>query len=87
MNEQLMKNSLESNWARVDALRDEEIDTSDIPPLTEAFFRRARVRMPKQRVTVQIDRDLLKWFQSQGKDYEQRINAALRLYVEVHKAA
>ena len=87
MNEQLMRNSSESDWTRVDALSDEEIDTSDIPPLTEEFFRRARVRMPKQRVTVQIDRDLLKWFQSQGKDYERRINAALRLYVEVHKAA
>lgn len=87
MNEEYMKNSLESDWARVDAMTDEDIDTSDIPPLTEDFFRRARIRMPKERVTVQIDTDLLRWFQSQGQDYERQMNAALRLYVEAHKAA
>lgn len=58
-----------------------------IPPLPADFFQRARVRMPKQRVTVQIDADLLQWFQSQGDDCERRMNAALRLYVEAHKAA
>lgn len=87
MNETLMKQSLESDWERVDAMTDEDIDTSDIPPLTDDFFRRARVRMPKQRVTMQVDSDLIRWFQSQGEDYERRMNAALRLYVEAHKAA
>ena len=82
-----MKQSLESDWERVDAMTDEDIDTSDIPPLTDDFFRRARVRMPKQRVTMQVDSDLIRWFQSQGEDYERRMNAALRLYVEAHKAA
>lgn len=77
----------ESDWERVDTMSDDEIDTSDIPPLTEKFFRRARVRMPKQSVTVEIDADLLKWFQEQGDDYERRMNAALRLYVEAHRAA
>ncbi len=57
MNETPMNNSSESDWARVDAMRDEEIDTSDIPPLPDAFFRRARVRMPKQQATIQIDAD------------------------------
>lgn len=87
MREKPTKNTLESDWARVDAMVDEEIDTTDIPPLTEDFFRRARVRMPKQQVTVQIDADLLRWFQAQGSNYEQRMNAALRIYVEAHRAA
>ena len=87
MNEKSMKSSLESDWERVDSLTDEDIDTSDIPPLSDNFFRQARVRMPKQSVTVHIDRDLLQWFQSQGEDYERRMNAALRLYVEAHRAA
>ena len=87
MNKKSMKSSLESDWARVVSLRDEDIDTSDIPPLSDNFFQRARVRMPKQSVTVHIDRDLLQWFQSQGEDYERRMNAALRLYVEAHRAA
>ena len=87
MSEKPMKNSLESDWARVDAMADEDIDTTDIPPLTKDFFRRARVRMPRQQVTVQIDADLLRWFQAQGSNYEQRMNAALRIYVEAHRAA
>ena len=33
-----MNNTLETNWAKLDALSEEEIDTSDIPPLTEEFF-------------------------------------------------
>jgi uncharacterized protein (DUF4415 family) len=82
-----MSHSSQSNWKHIDSLTDEDIDTSDIPPLPDEFFQRARVRMPKQRVTVQIDADLLQWFQSQGEDYERLMNAALRLYVEAHKAA
>jgi len=35
-----------TNWDRVDALSDAEIDTSDIPPLDAAFFARATVRVP-----------------------------------------
>ena len=87
MNEKSMKSSSDSDWERVDSLRDEDIDTSDIPPLSDNFFQRARMRMPKQSVTVHIDRDLLQWFQSQGEDYERRMNPALRLYVEAHRAA
>ena len=85
MSESAMQNSSETDWARVDAMTDEDIDTSDIPPLTEEFFRRARVRMPKQRVSVEIDTDLLNWFQAQGNHYERRMNAALRVYVEAHE--
>ena len=36
------------NWAQVDALTDETIGTSDIPPLTQSFFARATLRIPKQ---------------------------------------
>lgn len=39
-----------TDWARIDAMTDEEIDTSDIPPLTEEFFKNATWRMPKQPV-------------------------------------
>ena len=79
--------SLESDWARVDSLTDEEIDTSDIAPLSGTYFRRARIRMPKQSVSIEIDEDLLKWFSEQGDDYHRQINAALRIYVEAHRAA
>jgi hypothetical protein len=36
-----MKNTSETNWAKLDALSEEEIDTSDILPLTEEFFNKS----------------------------------------------
>ena len=70
-------------------MTDDDIDTSDIPPLTDEFFQRASVRMPKaaQTMTVQLDADVLAWFKALGDEYEQRVNAALRMYAEAHKAA
>ncbi|MCL6540233.1 MAG: BrnA antitoxin family protein [Roseiflexus sp.] len=76
-----------TDWARIDAMTDDEIDTPDIPPLTEEFFKRATVRLPRHAVTVtiQVDPDVLAWFKAQGEDYEQRMQAALRIYAEAHK--
>jgi hypothetical protein len=36
-------------WPRIDAMTDEMIDTSDIPPLSDDFFEKADLRLPKQR--------------------------------------
>jgi uncharacterized protein (DUF4415 family) len=67
-------------------MTDEEIDTSDIPPLDEAFFVNAKLRVPeKVSVTVNVDADVLEWFRAQGEEFQQRINAALRIYAEAHK--
>jgi uncharacterized protein (DUF4415 family) len=64
------------------ALPDEEIDTSDIPSLTDAFWKNA-VRNPfykptKTSTTVRIDSDVLLWLRAQGRGYQSRINAILR---------
>lgn len=76
-----------TNWARLDTLTDETIDTSDIPPLTESFFSRATVRARSQRIaiTLKLDPEVLAWFRAQGPEWEQHVNAALRLYAEAHK--
>lgn len=42
-----MSNTSKTDWARIDAMSDEDIDTSDIPPLSEEFFAKAQLRMPK----------------------------------------
>ena len=82
-----MNNTLETNWARLDSLSEEEIDTSDIPPLTEEFFNKSRWRKPVSLLNalVQVDPQTLVWFQSQGDDYEKEMAAALRIYAEAHK--
>lgn len=87
MNAQDLTKPSETNWARVSEMKDEEIDTSDIPPLDEAFFDSARLRMPDKKVsvTLHVDADVLEWFKAQGEDFRNRINAALKIYAEAHK--
>lgn len=38
-------------------MTDEEIDTSDSPPLDESFFAEAKLRMPKGKVAVLVNVD------------------------------
>ena len=80
--------SSRTDWKRVDALTDATIDPSDVPVLGESFFARAAVRLPRKSVaiTVHVDEEVLDWFKAQGADYEARLNAALRIYAEAHKA-
>ena len=86
MNKKSTNKQSATDWKRIDALTDEQIDTSDIPPLTERFFQRARLRMPTKKIalTIHVDADVLNWYQAQGEDIEQRMNAALRIYAEAH---
>lgn len=88
MNENIMNQPLETDWTRTDALTNNTIDTSDIPPMTESFVKHATLRKPRHpiAVTLSIDADVLAWFKAQEGESEPLINAALRIYVEAHKA-
>ena len=61
---------------------DREIDTSDIPEMTEEQWKNARrghfYRPRKQQITARVDADVLDWLKGQGKGYQSRINAILR---------
>jgi hypothetical protein len=59
-----LKNSSETNWERIDQTTDD--DTSDIPPLDDAFFADAKLRLPKGKVPVlmSVDADVFQWFKS-----------------------
>ena len=71
-----------ANLKRLAARPDSEIDTSDIPELTEEQWKtavRGRFYRPvKRQITARVDADVLDWLQSQGKGYQSRINAILR---------
>ncbi len=88
MKDNATKHSAATNWERIDSLTDEQIDTSEIPPLDDDFFARAQVQMPsKPTVVLNVDEDVYQWFQAQGKDSKERMNVALRIYAEAHKRA
>ncbi len=82
-----MNSISKTNWQKVDSLTETEINTSDIPPLTEEFFSKSRWWKPQtvSNVVVRIDSDTLAWFQAQGEDSEQKMAAALKIYAAAHK--
>jgi uncharacterized protein (DUF4415 family) len=64
------------------ALPDDRVDTSEIPPLSEDFWKNA-VRNPfyrpvKKQLTVRVDADVLAWLRLAGKGYQTKLNAILR---------
>jgi uncharacterized protein (DUF4415 family) len=86
----MSKNDLDStsrsNWTALESRSEENIDYSDIPPLTDDFFERATLRIPVSEAQnlVQLDPDVKQWFQAQGDQYKTLINNFLRQYIE-HK--
>jgi uncharacterized protein (DUF4415 family) len=61
---------------------DSEIDFSDIPELTEKFWKNA-VRNPyyrpiKKQLTLRLDADVIAWLRKKGKGYQTRANDLLR---------
>lgn len=68
--------------AALAARPDSEIDYSDIPPLTEKFWRNAIAnpfyRPVKKQLTVRLDADVIAWLRKNGKGYQTRMNALLR---------
>ena len=72
----------QAELAALKTLPDSAIDYSDIPPLTDEFWKKA-VRNPlyrpaKASTTVRLDADVLLWLKAKGKGYQTRINAILR---------
>jgi uncharacterized protein (DUF4415 family) len=81
-----------TDWKRVDALKDKDIDLSDVPEVSPEMFARAIVRRGlkpvsrKAQLTLRVDSEVLDWFRKQGQGYQTKINALLRAYMDAHKA-
>ena len=83
-----------TDWARLEAMTDADIDFSDIPELTEAQLKRMRpteevipalARSGKKRITIRLDNEILSYFKQQAQDketsYQTLINSVLRDFV------
>jgi uncharacterized protein (DUF4415 family) len=90
-NENCSSEVSETDLDRLDSLKDEDIDLSDIPEVSPEEFARGIVReglkpVPKKKqVTLRLDEDVLDWFKRQGSGYQTRINALLRAYMQAHE--
>lgn len=78
-----MPNASKTDWERLARQADQDIDTSEVPELGDAFFEQAELHVPaKQSVTIRLDADVLAWFKEQGAGYQTRINQLLRQYMQ-----
>ena len=81
----------QTDWKRVDKLRDKDIDFSDSPEISPEMFAKSILRKGlkpvkrKSQVTLRIDEDVLVWFKQQGSGYQTRINLLLKAYKEAHQ--
>jgi uncharacterized protein (DUF4415 family) len=78
-----------SDWARVDAMTDEEIeaqmrDDPDWADFMDIDWSEATIvyPVPKNPVSIRLDKDVIDFFKAQGKGYQTRINAVLRHYMQ-----
>ena len=65
---------------KLDAESDRDIDTSDIPEITDfsGFVVGKFYRPVKETVTIRLDSDVLHWLKMSGRGYQSRVNALLR---------
>ena len=68
---------------RVDAIKDDDIDYSDIPEQTDfskfhPWEERRMFKPVKVSVTCKLDADIVAWLKQGGKGYQTRLNAILR---------
>jgi uncharacterized protein (DUF4415 family) len=91
MKKSATSNKSRTDWKRIDALKDRDIDFSDSREISPGMFARAIVRRGlkpverKQQLTLRIDSAVVEWFKRQGQGYQTKINALLRAYMEAHK--
>ncbi len=72
----------------LDAMSDDQIDTSDIPEWSEfkgPVYTGLHYRPGKKSVTIRLDEDVVKWFKKQGKGWQTKMNWVLRLYFASHR--
>ena len=91
VNSNQLSREQEAILSEFDALPDDQIDTSDIPEITDwsGAQRGLFYRPVKQQITLRLDADVIAWFKKHseaenGRGYQTRINQALREYVVQH---
>ena len=93
MNSRSFLTTSETDWARIDAMQDEDIDFSDIPEITQAQITRSKVpkvrfggvdvQAGKRALPVLLDESIIDYFSAQEGElnYHQLINKALLQYM------
>lgn len=72
----------ELNLEELAAVKDKDIDYSDIPRLGEDFWKNARLVEPEmtQQITLRVKKSVLETYKATGKGYQTRMNAVLESF-------
>jgi uncharacterized protein (DUF4415 family) len=74
-----------SDWARVDAMTEEELKVStdfEEEGVPDRSTLQAGIPGPKERLNVLLDVEAIEWFEALGAGYQTRMNAVLRDHVD-----
>jgi uncharacterized protein (DUF4415 family) len=78
-----------TDWARLDAMTDEEVEASiandpDWAEFKDIDWSDAVLVIPakKKAISIRVDEDVLNFFKKEGDGYQRRINAVLRSYMQ-----
>ena len=81
-----------TDWARVDALTDEDIEVAmrgdpDWANLVDFDWSDVVVVVPRKKkaISIRLDEDVVDFFRGQGSGYQTRVNAVLRHFMEKTK--
>lgn len=86
---QLERKTSQTDWARVDATTETEIEAAiagdpDWAGTEDVDWSKAELVVlgPKKPISIRLDQDVLEFFKREGSGYQRRINAVLRTYME-----
>jgi uncharacterized protein (DUF4415 family) len=85
----LERRKSETDWARLEAMTDDEIEASiandpDWQEFKDLDWSKAVLVIPpkKKAISIRVDEDVLDYFKKEGAGYQRRMNAVLRSYMQ-----
>lgn len=79
----------QTNWDKVDSISDKELDKiiKSEENIDDSIPKDWFVGMPqkKERISINLDEDVLKWFRNKGSGYQTYINNILRSYISLQQ--
>ena len=94
MNKKYTSKDSQTDWQRITAMQDKDIDLSDIPEVTEDQMAGAKMRIGgkpvakgKVRVNIFLDAEVVAYFKAKagGRGYQTLINESLKANIRDHE--
>ena len=84
-----IRNQFKNEIEALDLIQNEEINTKDIPEITNFNDFESLVKLlepeSKTQITLRLDNYVVDWFKNQGKGYQSKMNAILKAFIEHQK--